>query len=235
MKQRAASWRNPLVFSVLSALAGWLGLALNNLLGLTDPNQNLGLLVFLLLPPVTGLLLRAFGGDGWGRSRWEAQFARQSGGIRHRVGSWAGHCDDRHVGRRPGQGAGLPDLANHLLTGGVWAVWHFPYWLFLLDRSTLQEFTTVSLPVFVALSVLNLVTSAILYGEVRLLTGSTWSAVLLHTAANAFTLALLLEGFVSVEPDREVWFSPGGIGLSGIALTTLAGLGMLLYRRRKKT
>jgi len=271
--------RNLIIFALVAASAGWIGLGLNRALGLSDPTQNLGMLVFLLLPFVTGLLLRAFGGDGWADIGWKpnlrsnavgygialvsyplmtaivlavgylaggitfAGFAQQGvGAFGAAVGvtfaadlvknvfeefAWRGYLTPRL------KAAGLPDLLNHLLTGVVWAGWHVPYWLFLLDRSTLADFTAVSIAAFVPLSLINIITSAFLYGEVRLLTGSTWAAVLLHTTANAVTLTLLLEDFVVVHPASEIWFTPGNLGILGIALVSLAGLGLHVYRMRR--
>ncbi len=92
----------------------------------------------------------------------------------------------------------------------------------------------MSLAVFIPLSIANIVTLAFLYGEVRLLTGSTWAAALLHTTANAVTLALLIEGFVAVNPAGEIWFTPGGFGILGMALVSLAGLGLYTYRTKKE-
>jgi intracellular septation protein A len=57
--------------------------------------------------------------------------------------------------------------------------------------------------------------------------------VLLHTTANAVTLTLLLEDFVAVNPASEIWFTPGGFGILGIALVLLAGLGLHIYRIRR--
>ena len=277
---RTRSIRNILLFALAVALAGWIGFGIKSLTGSTSPLQNLGMLVFLVLPPLAGLLLRAFGGDGWSDIGWRpglrgnlagyaialfifpviigllllagvlagsttlAGFATQGfGAFLAAVGmvflsdffknifeefSWRGYLTPRL------QALGLPDLANHLLTGLVWASWHVPYWLFLLDRSTLKNFTSQSFAVFLPLSILNIVTSAILYGEVRLLTNSTWATVLLHTSANAVSLALLLNGFVKIDPAAEIWFTPGGFGIIGIALVTLAGLGLYLYRMKKQ-
>lgn len=42
--------RNIILFALAAASAGWLGWGLNRALGLSDPSQNLGMLVFLLLP-----------------------------------------------------------------------------------------------------------------------------------------------------------------------------------------
>ncbi|MFZ5881921.1 MAG: type II CAAX prenyl endopeptidase Rce1 family protein [Chloroflexota bacterium] len=277
--------RNITIFAIISAAAGWIGLALNRVLGLTDPTQNLGMLIFLLLPFLTGLILRAVGGDGWSDIGWKSNlrgpavgywvalfaypaiialvllFGYLAGGVSFagfattEVGgfmgigaflfsvgfmfaadfvknifeefAWRGYLTPRL------KAAGLHDLLNHLLTGAVWASWHIPYWLFLLDKTTYADFTTVSLSVFLPLSIVSIITSAILYGEVRLLTDSTVPAIVLHSVANAVTLSLLLEDFISVEPASEIWFTPGGGGIIGIALVTLAGMGLYVYRKRQ--
>lgn len=127
---------------------------------------------------------------------------------------------------------GMHDLANHALVGGIWAGWHLPYWVGLLDRATLQSFTGLSLPVFIPLSVLALVTSAILYGELKLVTGSVWPPLLLHTVLNALTLTLLLEGFIAFQGRSKAIFTPGMGGILGTVLITPVGLGLYLRRTR---
>lgn len=277
--------RNLAIFALAAASAGWIGLGLNTAFGLIDPTQNLGMLVFLLLPFLTGLLLRGLGGDGWGDIGWKTHV--RSGGVGYGVAllgypvivgillligylaggisfenfaftkaggfsgmgalffsfwfmfaadfvknifeefAWRGYLTPRL------QAAGLHDLLNHLLTGVVWASWHIPYWLFLLNQSTLADFTSMSLAVFIPLSIVNIVTSALLYGEVRLLTGSTVAAVVLHSSANAITLSLLLQDFITIKPSTEIWLTPGGNGLIGIILVTLTGLGLYVYRTNR--
>jgi membrane protease YdiL (CAAX protease family) len=126
---------------------------------------------------------------------------------------------------------GVPDLANHAIVGVVWALWHLPYWIGLLEPATLQSFTGLSLPAFILLSVMGLVTSAILHGELKLVTGSIWPPVLLHTVLNALTLPLLAEGFIAFE-GGEALFTPGVGGILGAVLITLVGL--WVYRSRAK-
>lgn len=60
--------RNLVIFAVVSAGIGWLGLWLNQGMANPDPQQNLGMLLWLLAPALTGLLLRAAAGDGWADS-----------------------------------------------------------------------------------------------------------------------------------------------------------------------
>lgn len=57
--------RNLIIFTLVTLSAGWVGAALDRAIATPDPQQGLGILLWILLPTVTGLLLRAVGGDGW--------------------------------------------------------------------------------------------------------------------------------------------------------------------------
>lgn len=65
MKTRSATRRNLIIFTLVTLSAGWIGAALDRAVGTPDPQQGLGILLWILLPTVTGLVLRAVGGDGW--------------------------------------------------------------------------------------------------------------------------------------------------------------------------
>lgn len=70
--------RNLILFILVTLSAGWIGAALDRAVATPDPQQGLGILLWLILPTITGLLLRAFGGDGW-----------QDAGLHPRLlGSW---------------------------------------------------------------------------------------------------------------------------------------------------
>ncbi len=127
---------------------------------------------------------------------------------------------------------GVHDLANHAIVGAIWAAWHLPYWIGLLDQATIESFTALSLPVFILLGIIALVASSVLYGESKLATGSIWPPMLLHTMLNALSLTLLTEGFVAFQGSGEVLFTPGMGGIAGTLLVTLIGVG--LYRRRAR-
>jgi membrane protease YdiL (CAAX protease family) len=57
--------RNLSIFAVVTLGSGWLGIAVDQATETADPQQGLGILLWILLPMTTGLLLRALGGDGW--------------------------------------------------------------------------------------------------------------------------------------------------------------------------
>jgi membrane protease YdiL (CAAX protease family) len=60
--------RNLVIFTAVSVSIGWVGLWLNRTMANEAPGQNLGMLLWLGVPAVTGLLLRAVAGDGWSDS-----------------------------------------------------------------------------------------------------------------------------------------------------------------------
>jgi membrane protease YdiL (CAAX protease family) len=127
---------------------------------------------------------------------------------------------------------GLNPFLNHLLTGLIWAGWHVPYWLFIVD---VQAFTSLDTATFIVVGMLTLSVTAITYGELRLLSQSVWPAVILHSVANAITATLLLDGFVELQGALGVVFSPGNDGILHSVLFALIGVGLHLYRRTRMT
>ncbi len=63
-QSRPRTIRNLIIFTIVVLASGWLGYALDRALN-SPPEERLGLLLWLVLPLLTALLLRTFGGDGW--------------------------------------------------------------------------------------------------------------------------------------------------------------------------
>jgi membrane protease YdiL (CAAX protease family) len=63
--RRNQAVRNLIIFAIVSVSIGWVGLWRNRTMAREAPGQNLGMLLWLIVPALTGLLLRAVGGDGW--------------------------------------------------------------------------------------------------------------------------------------------------------------------------
>lgn len=141
--------------------------------------------------------------------------------------AWRGYLTPRFAS------LGLHPFVNALLTGWIWAAWHIPYYLYYLDRTVLQKFTTLSLPVFILVAFLVLPFHALAYGELRLLSKSVWPGWLLHNIANALTFALISGGLVVVARNfAGLLLSPG---TDGVIHSLLMGLiGFALYRYRKQ-
>jgi membrane protease YdiL (CAAX protease family) len=268
-------YRNLIIFSVVTLGVGWLGVALNRATQAPDPQQGLGSLVWIVIPMGTGLILRAFGGDGWSnlglkpnlRSGWPwyvaaiaifplvslllfglgpvvgafswAGFAEQGLGrfvllvalsfassfVKNifEEFAWRGYLTSRFDALR------LNPFINHLLTGLIWAGWHVPYWLFIVD---VRQFTSLDTPAFIVVGIFTLVVTAITYGELRLLSQTVWTAVILHSVANAITATFLLDGFVELEGALGAVFSPGNDGVVHSVLFALIGVGLYRYRMR---
>jgi len=125
---------------------------------------------------------------------------------------------------------GVPDLACHLLVGLVWAAWHIPYYLFFLDRTAFAAYTPLGLPLFIAMMFAGLLPLSVVYGELRLLTGSVWPAVLLHTVSNAVADPLFQHAYLRIDPGADIQFSPGPGSVISILLYSAIGLGLWRYR-----
>ncbi len=141
--------------------------------------------------------------------------------------AWRGYLTPRFASLN------LHPFVNALLTGLIWAAWHIPYYLYFLNRTVLQQYTPLSLPVFILLAFLILPFQALAYGELRLLSKSVWPAWLLHTIANAVTFTLISGGFVVVARNfAGVLLSPGTDGVIHSLLMGLLGFGLYRYRKQ---
>lgn len=114
---------------------------------------------------------------------------------------------------------GINTYLAYAIGAVVWATWHMPYIRELTWVSPVQEDVLSSIPrlylMFFAYS--------ILYNEIRLITGSVWSAVLFHSFVNAIQHPIAAE-YLKIVPGQEYLVSFSGLfmisfaGLLGIAL-----------------
>ncbi|MEW5828307.1 MAG: type II CAAX endopeptidase family protein [Chloroflexota bacterium] len=265
--------RNLIIFAVVSALSGWLGVWINRVIPSPSPQQSLGLLVFITLPLLTSLFLRGFGGDGWsdfglrlnlkgnlgwyafslllypatifltlglgavfGAVSFEGLATKGFGALLPVVAfgfaaslvknvgeefAWRGYLTPRF------EALGLGNLANHILTALVWGLWHLPYWLFFLGNDLIASYTSIGKTWFILLGFIGLFPTSLIYGEMRLKTGSLWPAYIAHNVTNAVSAQLILEGFVEISPSAEFVFSPNLDSLLMIGLFLGIGLWML--------
>ena len=116
-------------------------------------------------------------------------------------------------------------LLGHLIVGLIWASWHLPY------MSELWAHTNEGLATLLPRFVLGTVISTIVYGEIRLCTGSVWPAVLMHWLGNTIANGLLTT--IVVLAPGYVWFS--SFGVEGVLMMILFALvGVLLYQGRRR-
>jgi len=127
--------------------------------------------------------------------------------------------------------AGVPEVLNHLLTGIIWAAWHVPYYLFFLDRAAFAAISPHGELMFFTMMFAGVISLALVYGELRLLTGSVWPEVALHTVSNAVTGTMLLNGCFRMSPMADLLVSPLPGSLVSIAFNAALWLWISRYRR----
>ena len=126
----------------------------------------------------------------------------------------------------------LNDFVGHLIVGLVWGAWHIPYYLFYLDRAVLQSFTTLDLTAFIPLSIVVMISWAMVYGEIRLLTNSIWPAILMHMVEDAFLNQLFTEHHIRIIPGTDWLVSPMN-GLISIFFFIAIGVGLRQLRIKR--
>ena len=268
--------RNIIIVALFTVGGGWLGIWFNNITGNTQPPmQSLGALVWLTSPALSGLFLRAFGGDGWKDSgfglnllsSWKWYLAGilvyplaalltfglgalfgiisadgfdgylSAAGVMF-VGSlmknifeefaWRGYLTPRL------DAAKVHPILNHLIVGILWWSWHLPYYYYFLDRSILASSITTSIPVFLAIGLFVMFPTAILFGELRLVSRSVWPVFVLHNVINALSMPLLINGFIKVNGPLGAVFTPTNEGIITSILFGAAGLVIYKFRMSKE-
>jgi membrane protease YdiL (CAAX protease family) len=140
--------------------------------------------------------------------------------------SWRGYLTPRL------DALGLDRMFNHLLTGLIWGAWHLPYWMFFTTRETYSIYTSMSMDWFIIMALMGIFPTAIIYGELRLKTGSLWPSFLAHNVLNAISSALLAVGMLKARSfSGEFWFAnPSGL----FAVMIFWVIGIWLLRRNEK-
>ncbi|MBK8618243.1 MAG: CPBP family intramembrane metalloprotease [Anaerolineales bacterium] len=274
--------RNIIIVALFTVGGGWLGIWLNGVTGNTQPPmQSLGALVWLTTPALSGILLRALGGDGWKDSgfglnllsgwKWYLVailvyplaalltfglgallgivsadgFAAQGfnaylsvagtmfiGSLMKNIFeefAWRGYLTPRL------EAANIHPLLNHLIVGILWWSWHLPYYYYFLDRNVLTSSITTSIPAFLVIGLLVLFPTAILFGELRLISKSVWPVFVLHNVINALSMPLLINGFIKVNGPLAAVFTPTNEGIITSILFGAAGLALYQYRMKNKS
>ena len=115
---------------------------------------------------------------------------------------------------------------SHAIIGMVWGAWHLPFvfvfWTYL---------TPDMLWYFVPLLLVGTFSQSVVYGEIRLVTGSVLPAWVMHTIGNVIGNALLLSSFTQFDPGWELLVSPGAESVVSIIL--MFAVGYWLHQRRK--
>ena len=118
---------------------------------------------------------------------------------------------------------GLNRFAASAIVAVVWATWHLPY-----IRELTWVYSSENLLTFIPRFYLVCFAFSVIFGELRSVSGTFWTAVLIHAVGNAFGHPLAAE-YVRTAPGMEYLASISN-GLILIALACL--LGFAMNRRR---
>lgn len=122
------------------------------------------------------------------------------------------------------EAAGVGRLANHVIVGVIWGAWHLPY------LQQYWDFSDEPLWTLVPRVLLGTTVAAIVYGEIRLRTGTVWPAVMMHAAGNAIAAGLLDDNVLD-QVEATPWVtSPGIDGAIVIALTAVVAWRLVVSR-----
>ncbi|MEV7006181.1 CPBP family intramembrane glutamic endopeptidase [Streptosporangium sp. NPDC051022] len=134
----------------------------------------------------------------------------------------------RGYGTRTAMALGLRGLAPHMLVGLVWGLWHLPLYTVWMSQADLRRTTTLPWSWYLPVFLVGLMALAVLYGEMRVRTGSIWPGVVFHTVSNALATPLLLNGHLSFEGHGDALFGIASNSVFSVLL--FGGTGLLLYR-----
>jgi len=125
----------------------------------------------------------------------------------------------------------IKDIWLYLIVGGVWGLWHLPYYLYFLPEADMFTVLPVSRFSFAIVSVFTMICWSVMFVELYRLTKSIWSVVLLHTIEDSVVNHLIIDGHITIFSGKEIWVSP----IVGILPSLLyIGVGILLRYYRIK-
>lgn len=142
--------------------------------------------------------------------------------------AWRGYLTPRF------EAAKLHPMLNHFIVSLLWMTWHLPYYYYYLDRATLNSAITTSIPVFLLTGYLVMFPTAILFGEIRLLSKSVWPVFILHNIINALSMPLLINGFIEVKGALAPVFTPTNEGILVSLVFGVVGWFLMQYRLKKQ-
>lgn len=118
---------------------------------------------------------------------------------------------------------GLNRFAASAIVAVVWATWHMPY-----IRDLTWVYSSEDLATFIPRFYLVCFALALVYDEIRRITGTFWTAVLMHGIGNAFGHPLVA-GYVTYAVGMEYL---GSVSNGLIMMVFVVILGIVIYRWR---
>lgn len=100
------------------------------------------------------------------------------------------------------------DIWVYLIVGGVWGVWHLPYYLFFLPQSDMYQILPVDRLVFALVAIISMICWTIMFVELYHITKSIWPVVLLHMVEDSLINHLIIDGHITIATGKEIFISP---------------------------
>ena len=123
----------------------------------------------------------------------------------------------------------VKDIWLYLIVGGIWGVWHLPYYLRFLPEADMYQVLPVGKLAFALVAIVSMICWTIMFVEIFRLTKSIWSVVLLHMVEDSLINHLVIDGHIIITAGKEFLISP----IAGI-ITSILYLGVGLFLRQKR-
>jgi uncharacterized membrane protein len=121
------------------------------------------------------------------------------------------------------------DIWIYLIVGGVWGMWHLPYYLFFLPETDMYRVLPVDRVVFAIIAVFSMICWSVMFVELYRITKSIWPVVILHMIEDSLINHLVIDGYITIESGKEILISP----ITGIITSAFYVIVGLLLRRKR--
>ena len=123
----------------------------------------------------------------------------------------------------------VKDIWLYLIVGGIWGIWHLPYYLCFLPQADMYQILPVGRLAFAIVAIISMICWTVMFVEIFRLTKSIWSVVLIHMVEDSLINHLVIDGHISIVAGKEFLISP----IAGIITSILyLGVGLLLRQNR---
>ena len=100
------------------------------------------------------------------------------------------------------------DIWLYLIVGGIWGIWHLPYYLCFLPQTDMYQVLPVGRLVFALVAIASMICWTVMFVEMFRLTKSIWSVVLLHAVEGSLINHLVIDGHIAIAAGKEFLISP---------------------------
>jgi membrane protease YdiL (CAAX protease family) len=123
----------------------------------------------------------------------------------------------------------VKDIWLYLIVGGIWGVWHLPYYLCFLPQADMYQVLPVGRLTLALVAILTMICWTVMFVEIFRLTKSIWPVVLLHIVEDSLINHLVIDGHIAIVAGKEFLISP----ITGVITSILyLGIGLLLRQKR---